>query len=398
MLMYSGPGSAPMVAAASAWNALAAELNASAVGYEKVVTGLASEEWMGPASASMAEAFTPYVAWMNTTATQAEQAAGQATAAAAAYENAFAATVPPQLVALNRAELAQAMATNIFGQNNNVIAVLEAQYGEMWAQDAAAMYQYAASSASAAKVTPFATPPQTVSPAAAAIQGTAVGQAAATSAGSAQQTLTQMLSGIQAQLSGLASPGNVALLGLNPTSESLTGIAFNPNSVIGSALNGIGGSSTINPQWLITAFRNFAGPAYNIEGLPYFSTGMANTMLSLSKGLAPAASSAAANAAHGLAGLGGLLGGGPGVTAGMGQAASLGKLSVPAAANIGAIGPGAVSHAAPIPISTVSAVPEASGNLLGGMPLGGLGQGSAAAVGQKYGFRPTVMSRPPFAG
>lgn len=395
-LMYSGPGSGPMVAAASAWNGLAAELNASALAYDKVVTGLASEEWMGPASASMAEAISPYVGWMSTTATQAEQAAGQAAAAAAAYENAFVATVPPQLVALNRAELAQAMTTNVFGQNNSVIAALEAQYGEMWAQDSAAMYQYAGSSASAAKVTPFAAPPQTASPAASAIQGAAVSQAAGTAAGSAQQTLSDLLGGIQSQLSNLASPGNMALLGLNPTSESLTGIVFNPNSMLGSALTGIGGNATLNPQWLITAFRNFAGPIYNIEGLPYFSTGMANTLLSLSKGLAPAASSAAAGAAHGLGGLGSLLGGGGGqVAASLGQAASVGKLSVPPA--IATLGP-AVSHAAPIPINTVSATPETTGNLLGGMPLGGLGAGAAAAGGQKYGFRPTVMARPPFAG
>ncbi|MGV7852598.1 PPE family protein, SVP subgroup, partial [Mycobacterium kansasii] len=90
------------------------------------------------------------------------------------------------------------------------------------------------------------------------------------------------------------------------------------------------------------------------------------TLLSLSKGLAPAASSAAGNAAaNGLAGLGGLLGGGgSGVAASMGQAASVGKLSVPAA--IAGIGP-TVGHAAPLPISTVSAAPDtAAGNLLGG--------------------------------
>ena len=39
-----------------------------------------------------------------------------------------------------------------------------------------------------------------------------------------------------------------------------------------------------------------------------------------------------------------------------------------------------------------------SGNLLGGMPLaGGPGLGAAHA-GPRYGFRPTVMARPPFAG
>ncbi|KZS60831.1 PPE family protein [Mycobacterium ostraviense] len=397
VLMYIGPGSGRMTAAASAWNGLAAELNAVATAYEAVITGLASEEWLGPASASMAEAVAPYVAWMSNAATQAELAANKATAAAAAYEAAHAATVPPQLVALNRAELAQLLAANVFGQYTNAIAALETQYGEMWAQDAAAMYQYAGSSATATKITPFTSPPQTTSPAAQAVQGGAVTQAVGTAAGSAQQTLSDLINSLQTQLANLASPSNVALLGLTPTSETLGSVAFNPNSIVGSVLTGIGGNSTLNPQWFITAFRNFAGPIYNVEGLPYFSTGMANTLLSLSKGLAPAASSAAGSAAaNGLAGLGGLLGGGGGVAASMGQAASVGKLSVPAA--ISGIGP-TVGHASPLPISTVSAAPDtAAGNLLGGLPLAGAGTGAAAGAGPRYGFRPTVMARPPFAG
>lgn len=92
--MYAGPGSAPMVAAASAWNGLAAELSSAATGYETVITQLSSEGWLGPASAAMAEAVAPYVAWMSAAAAQAEQAATQARAAAAAFEAAFAATVP----------------------------------------------------------------------------------------------------------------------------------------------------------------------------------------------------------------------------------------------------------------------------------------------------------------
>ncbi|BDN82469.1 PPE family protein [Mycobacterium pseudoshottsii JCM 15466] len=43
-LMYAGPGSSSMVAAASAWNALAAELNSTAQGYLTVITQLSSEE------------------------------------------------------------------------------------------------------------------------------------------------------------------------------------------------------------------------------------------------------------------------------------------------------------------------------------------------------------------
>ena len=54
-LLYTGPGSGPMVAAASAWNGVAAELNSTALAYEAQITQLTSEEWLGPASASMAE-------------------------------------------------------------------------------------------------------------------------------------------------------------------------------------------------------------------------------------------------------------------------------------------------------------------------------------------------------
>ncbi|MCV7061583.1 PPE domain-containing protein [Mycolicibacterium vaccae] len=64
---------------------------------------------------------------------------------AGAYEAAFAATVPPAVVAENRIQLAMLVATNFFGQNTPAIAATEAAYAEMWAQDAAAMYGYAAS-------------------------------------------------------------------------------------------------------------------------------------------------------------------------------------------------------------------------------------------------------------
>ncbi|CAM2860544.1 PPE family protein [Mycobacterium intermedium] len=398
-LIYAGPGSAPLVAAAAAWNGLAAELNSAALGYDTVTTQLTGEEWLGPASASMADAVTPYVTWMANTAAQAEQFAGQATAAAAAYENALAAMVPPQLVELNRAELAQLLATNAFGQNTNAIATLEAQYGEMWAVDAATMYQYAASSSTATgAVTPFKAPPEVVNPAASAAQASSVTDASGTAAGSAQQSMLDLLSNLQAQLTNLVGPSNAGLLGLNPTTPlTLSGVTFNPNSMIGSALAGIGGNSTLNPAWFITAFRNFAGPAYNIEGLPYFSTGMANTLLSLSKGLAPAAASAAAAAPHAADAVSGALGsGGAGVAASVGQAASLGKLSVPPA--IAGLGPALSSHAAPLPVTTISAAPDgAAGNLLGGLPLAGVG-GGASGASPRYGFRPTVMARPPFAG
>ena len=52
--MYAGPGSAPMLAAASAWGGLGAELSSAASSYTGVISELTDGSWHGPASASMA--------------------------------------------------------------------------------------------------------------------------------------------------------------------------------------------------------------------------------------------------------------------------------------------------------------------------------------------------------
>jgi PPE-repeat protein len=202
-LIYTGPGSTSLTTAASAWNALAAELNSSALGYDAVVTQLASEEWLGPASASMAAAVQPYVEWMNTTSAAAEQAATLAQAAAGAFETAFASVVPPPLIAANRAELAAATQANIFGQYNGLIAQLEAQYGEFWAQDSSAMYSYAGQSAAASQVTQFTAAPAVANPAASATQAAA---AATSPAASIQSQLQLFISQISGQLQQIAQP------------------------------------------------------------------------------------------------------------------------------------------------------------------------------------------------
>ncbi len=134
--IYAGAGSGSLLAAAAAWNAIAAELHSAAMNYDAVIKSLVGEGWLGPSSAKMVAAVAPYLEWLNTTAVQAEQAGTSANAAAAAYEAAFAATVPPPLVAANRTLLANLVASNIFGQNTGSLAATEAQYGEMWAQDA----------------------------------------------------------------------------------------------------------------------------------------------------------------------------------------------------------------------------------------------------------------------
>ncbi|OBK21615.1 hypothetical protein A5634_09890 [Mycobacterium asiaticum] len=159
--IYSGPGSAPLIQAAAAWEQLANELHSTAESYASVISGLTAQEWMGPSSISMAAAAAPYVAWMRATAAQAEQAGAQALAAAGAYETAYASTVPPATIATNRSVMMSLVQTNVFGQNTPAIATSEADYGEMWAQDIVAMEGYAGNSDAASQLSPFTLPPGT---------------------------------------------------------------------------------------------------------------------------------------------------------------------------------------------------------------------------------------------
>ncbi|OCB07496.1 hypothetical protein A5689_08785 [Mycobacterium intracellulare subsp. yongonense] len=354
-----------MMAAAWAWNMLAAELDSAATAYDTVITQLTSEGWMGPASAQMAEAAQPYVTWMRTSAAQAEQAATSARAAAGAYETAFAATVPPPLIETNRTLLTQAISTNVLGQNIPLITQLEAQYAEMWAQDAAAMYGYAAASAGASTLTTFDRPPSTTNPAGQAGQATAVANAAETSAQSSAST------------SGLANPTSASSAVLNASAAS---------------------SESSKP----VAWKDWVKMYTSDLGILYYQLGDYDHFMKLWLGGRPAAASKGTQAAAAvprLGGtLGGTLGGGPTssaspVSAGLGRAATVGHLSVPQ--SWAAAAPATSAETAPPAVSTVSAGSEAKGSgLLRGMPLTGTGRAAGGKiVGQRYGFRPMVVAR-----
>ena len=228
--MYSGPGSAPMLAAAAGWDQLSGELYSAAASYSSVISGLTGGSWKGPASASMAAAAATYVAWMGAAATQAEQAATQARAAASAFESAFAATVPPPVIAANRAQLVMLVATNFLGINTPAIMATEVHYAEMWAQDAAAMYGYAGSSAAAATLTPFTAPQQNTNPTGLAAQGAAVTNSGGTQAGTSVETIVgQILDNINKALepdtvnSGISAFATVPSIILSALSALATG-------------------------------------------------------------------------------------------------------------------------------------------------------------------------------
>jgi PPE-repeat protein len=396
--MYSGAGSGPMLAAASAWKGLAAELRATALSYGGVLSALTSEEWHGPASASMAAAAAPYVEWMSTTAAQAEQTAAQAEAAAGAYEAAFTATVPPPLIAANRSQLLSLIATNVLGQNTPAIAATETQYAEMWAQDAAAMYGYAGSSAAAAQVTPFTGPQQITSTSALAGQSAAVSQATATSAGTEQGTLSQLVSTLPTALQGLASPLSGSGLGSvlagsdifsSGSSSSSAGISGLLNTLSGA--NGSSFGQLLNANLWNTIFSSGFYMPGNFLGTAGDFAGMSGSQVAQAAGdIAGQAGNAVASP---LANLG--TGLGNAVSANLGKATMVGPLSVPPSWTGPAPGHGPLSSTLG---GTPMVAPPAVAAGMPPVPMGNTaGQGFGRAVPQ-YGFRPSFVARPPAAG
>ncbi len=378
--MYSGPGSGSMMAAAAAWEALATELYTVATAYGGVISALAGA-WAGPAAMSMAQAATPYIAWLSTTAGRAEQAAGQARAAAAAYESAFMATVPPPIIAANRAWLMLLVATNVLGQNGPAIAATEAEYGQMWAQDAAVMYGYAGASTAAATLTPFSPPPATTDAAGLARQGSAVGQATGSSAGTHAQEImsngSQLVSTVPQALQGLASA---------PTSTSSS-----------SALTWLSS--------MMSKFNTLTGPAkFSTYPMTFL-----NQALSASKAVtAPVAAAKAmesglatgVDAGARASGLG-VGGAGAAFSAGLGRGVSIGALSVPhawlAAPTTSVVTAGLPSTGWAAAPSNGSAGAGPTGLPL--MPLASMaGRGGGGPAASRFELRASVVPRSPAAG
>jgi PPE-repeat protein len=393
--MYFGPGSGPMLAAAVAWDGLAAQLHSTAASYSSVISELEGS-WAGPSAASMAAAAARYAAWLTGTATHAEQTAARAKAAAGAYEAAFAMTVSPPVIAANRALLAALVATNFLGQNTPAIAATEAHYGEMWAQDAAAMYGYAGSSASASTLTPYTPPAQTTNPAGQAAQGAAVAQASATSAGNAQS----IMSAVPTTLQGLASPAASA----DPPSINtflpafLTDLPFFGDFTDFSVLDASSLTDTT-----ISSFRNTENASYEIgkgppEGKPWYpAPALPEPASATGLGAGLGGGLVSAPGAGLGAGPGAGLGGGA-VEAGMGRATLVGVLSAPQ--SWAAVSPATQSVATALPGSGFSAAPEGGpGGMPGmpGMPTAGTGQGTRFAA-PRYGVKLTVMARPVAVG
>jgi PPE-repeat protein len=271
----------------------------------------------------------------------------------------------------------------------------EAEYIEFWAQDAAAMYGYAASSAAATVLTPYQAPPNTTNPEGVLNQGVAAAQAAAQPSGQTAAQLAQAAS-------------------IPQTLQQLSGYTFTnwPFSLIQSQLQDLikfGLPSPTN-NWFGLSPGFFDAARRTLQA--YFGIGLANfgwsigqqltfgqgTTIGAAGGWFPTPQFAGLHLG-GAYGVNAVSGGGAGngaLLASAGNAGKVGALSVPA------------NWTTPQTAATLAAMEETPANagaaggpnaLLRGMPMGGVGRRTAGyGYTNKYGFRYSVLTRPPSAG
>ncbi len=380
-MMYSGAGAGPMTAAASTFGTLSSELATNAAAYESVIQQLTGSDWTGPSATAAATAAQQNIDWLNTTSVQLQEAAAKATASAAAYEAAFSATIPPPVVYANRAQLAALVATNILGQNTPAIAANEAMYGEFWAQDATALTTYAASAAASSQLTPLAEPVQSTNPGATGAQSAAVSNAV--NSNSSNSGLNGLLSSLQGASSAAATPGASAAAPLDSlygAMQSFFGAPFISNSI--NTINVTGSWFLFIGMSAIPLLTHF------VAGAPFgFTMGDATP---LGAGLGFGTTLAGATSGVGGATL-----------AGMGTAAEVGGMSVPA--GWAAAAPGAAAETTLAGTGWTAAVDEAATGM-GGGGMNGVMPGMAAAGGKsgmgiggpRYGVKPKVFPKQVF--
>ncbi|WIM87608.1 PPE family protein [Candidatus Mycobacterium wuenschmannii] len=400
--IYAGPGSAPLLAASTAWNALASELQATAAGYASTITELGSS-WQGPSSAAAATAAAPYTDWLSTTAAQAEQTAAQAQAAAAAYEAAFAASIPPPVIEANRALLAALVATNFLGVNTPAIAATEAAYAEFWAQDAGAMYAYSGAAGAATRLPAITEAPATTNDSGQASQAASTAQAAAAQPADAAGDLltylnsqlttlngditafgTQLTNAQTAFINSLGIPALTATLppdvtgGLSSISKVFTALNGSISTFLSGPFSPLGYASGV--------LRSFYQASISIPSLGVGIQGIGPLLhpAPITGALSPLLHSSLLSGSYSGAG-------GAETLASVGRAGYIGSLSVPQ--NWAAATPAVRTVAAEMEASAVDAAPElglAQPGMFGQTALSSLagraigGTATRVAVGQGY--------------
>jgi PPE-repeat protein len=265
-------------------------------------------------------------------------------------------TVPPPLITANREQLMSLAATNLLGQNSAAIEALQAEYAEMWAQDAAAMFGYAAASESASALLAFTAPTPAADPGGPAAAAAAAGQTAmelmSSISGQTLQGLAALLapvSSVPASAAAITLPTPIGDLDIAATYIAITATASLSLSAVNTArpwIFGYGHTGTTPDDAAVQPTQGSALGSRHVAG-PSMDAG------------AP--------------------------TAGVGQAALVGALTVPHSWTVAAPEirmavqslPGAGADVGPAPVN-LSAGPAA---LLGGMALASMASRGSTGTG-----------------
>ncbi|WP_139589277.1 PPE family protein [Mycobacterium ulcerans] len=335
-LMYSGPGSGSMLAAAAAWQALGAELQCTADSYRSLLSGLVSGPWSGPAAAAMSAAAAPHLAWLSATAAQAEQVGRQA---AAADLTSF---VPPRPATTANGPAAQA-------------AAVGRATGDLLAGDAQSLQQLVEQLPNALR-------------------------------GLSEAALVPSLERI------------LRALGLIGWKWTPNGDGIVLSGALGALIAGLTGSSTLDASTLSNTYIRLVSPFRLTTTALKDIDGLSHSLFPAAAHAGQEAAKAVEALPQALPKL--PLSGVSSGLGGIGRAAQIGGLSVPNAWASSMPGLGRVATVPLSSVAAAAAAADPSQHVFGGLPAHGTpARGFAAsAAPPRYGFYPRVMTRPPAAG